>query len=55
MQQPAQVLLHLLLVLGREFAHLQLHRHQPPQLAVVEQQIEVEGAAVSMPRLRADD
>ena len=46
--QPAQVLLHLLLVLGREFAHLQLHRHQPPQLAVVEQQIEVEVLLIHM-------
>ncbi len=27
---------------GLELADLQLHRHQPPQLAVVEQQVKVE-------------
>ena len=44
--EPAKVKLHLPLVRGLELADLQFHRHQSPQPAMEEQQIEVKILAV---------
>jgi hypothetical protein len=46
--EPTQIKLHLPLVCCLELADLQLHRHQPPQLAVIEQQVQVEILVVDL-------
>ena len=44
--QPLHVKLHLAFVRGLEAAQLEFYRHQTPQAAVIEQQVEIEVFAV---------
>ncbi len=54
-REPAEIELHLPLVLGLERALLELDRDQAPELAVVEEQIDVEVVAVELDALLPGD
>lgn len=53
--QPPKVELHLALVFRFELADFEVDGHQPPQLAVIEQKVDVEVVVVELEALLAGD
>jgi hypothetical protein len=55
LRQPAEIELHLALVLGFEASLLEFNRDQAPELAVIEEQIDEEVFAAELDRLLPGD